>query len=78
MGMRQERQTCSWCGEPVVFGTCPAKPGLPPHWHHVGGTLYVRRCRCGWRGPDVHGTRCPRCGDERGLVDDHAALPARE
>jgi hypothetical protein len=68
---------CLHCQRPLIYGIPRIRKNrnTPPHWHHLGGTAYVRRCTgCQWTGPDVYALICPQCG-QKSLVDDHVAVP---
>jgi len=62
---------CLYCNEKLAFFTGRG-------YVHQGGSAYQMWCQaCGWKGsPHPSPKVCPQCGD-KGVRDDHCALPAR-
>lgn len=67
MSESSEKKTCAKCGKSVIDtgGTLV----------HAGGGVYEQRCQnCNWTGGQAGGMeKCPSCGDETSLVNDHLA-----
>ncbi|KKT20037.1 MAG: hypothetical protein UW07_C0019G0009 [Candidatus Nomurabacteria bacterium GW2011_GWF2_43_8] len=62
-----QSKSCVKCGKPVIV--------TENGYVHDGGGMYEQVCRnCGWSGGQVGSyQRCPRCGDQTNLIDNHVA-----
>lgn len=60
-------RSCKTCGKPVIE--------TGENVVHADGGVYEQKCQnCGWTGGQAGGmTKCPSCGDETSLVNDHKA-----
>lgn len=65
--MASENRNCKTCGKPVIV--------TGENVAHADGGVMEQNCQnCNWKGGQAGGfTKCPSCGDETSLINNHKA-----